>query len=98
MERKSFEIYIAGCSGNPHCEGCHNPESWNFNIGTKFNHEMDIKFWSDKIKAFDSLIENISIFGGEPLDNDWFELEYLLRKLYESCNKPIWIFTRYSFE
>ena len=97
LERKSFEIYIAGCAGNPHCEGCHNPESWDFTIGKKFN-PSDIIFWKEKILMFDGLINNISIFGGEPLDNNWGELEEMLRLLKNNVNKEIWIYTRYSIE
>jgi anaerobic ribonucleoside-triphosphate reductase activating protein len=37
LQYKSLDVYIAGCSGNPHCIGCHNPESWNFNQGEKYS-------------------------------------------------------------
>ena len=47
---------------------------------------------------FDGLINNISIFGGEPLDNNWGELEEMLRLLKNNINKEIWIYTRYSIE
>ncbi|MCX7648913.1 MAG: 4Fe-4S cluster-binding domain-containing protein, partial [Elusimicrobiales bacterium] len=96
LNTKSFEIYIAGCSGNPHCEGCHNPESWNFNNGNPYNlkYFLNIK---EKIELFDTLIENIMIFGGEPLDQDKNELINFLKDL-KFLNKKIWLFTRYELE
>ena len=48
-----------------------------------------------KIKIFDSLIDNIMIFGGEPLDQNQDELIHMLFDL-KSLNKNIWIFTRYK--
>ena len=94
LATKAFEIYISGCSGNPHCKGCHNPASWDFDLGEPFNDEYfsNIK---RKVEEFDTLVKNIMIFGGEPLDNDHEELTSLLYKLKE-FNKPIWLFTRYS--
>lgn len=96
LSTKSFEIYISGCAGNPHCKGCHNPNSWNFNLGYKFNNEYYVKI-KDKILEFDSLVNNIMIFGGEPLDNNHDDLINLLDKLSE-FDKSIWLFTRYSLE
>ena len=96
LDNQSLEIYIAGCSGSPHCEGCHNPESWNFDIGEKYDYSYFIKI-KNKIKDFDSLIKNIMIFGGEPLDQDIEELENFLSDL-KSLSKPIWLFTRYDFD
>ena len=34
---KSLDIYVAGCSGSPHCINCHNKESWDFNQGEIYN-------------------------------------------------------------
>jgi anaerobic ribonucleoside-triphosphate reductase activating protein len=96
LETNSFEIYVSGCRGNPHCTGCHNPESWDFNLG----HEYNMKYYlsiKSKIIMFNSLINNIMIFGGEPLDNDHDELLQLLFDL-RGLNKKIWLFTRYEFD
>ena len=49
LKTKSLEIYVAGCRGDSHgthCEGCHNPELWDFNIGE--NIQMDMKIKLDK--------------------------------------------------
>ena len=84
LSRKSLEIYVAGCKGDArygHCRNCHNPETWCFNQGTDYNLELPkIK---KKVKDFDEMIKRIEIFGGEPNDQDWNELEDFLRE-YET--------------
>ena len=96
LNTKSFEIYLSGCKGNPHCRGCHNPESWDFNNGTKFNTNYRNQI-AEKIQQFDSLIENIMIFGGEPNDQNLDELKELLLFI-KVFNKSIWLFTRYGID
>jgi anaerobic ribonucleoside-triphosphate reductase activating protein len=96
LENKSLDIYVAGCSGSPHCEGCHNPESWNFNQGEKYDYEYFNKL-KEKINSFSNMIENIMIFGGEPLDQNHDELIHMLFDL-KSFNKKLWLFTRYELE
>lgn len=93
LRLKTFEIYLSGCKG-PHCSGCHNPESWNFEQGELITNDTIIKL-KNKIQMFDKLIENIWILGGEPLDQDLNELVNLCEQL-KKLKKKIWIFTRYE--
>lgn len=94
LKTKSLEIYIAGCSGNPHCKDCHNPLTWDFTIGDLYNEEYFSRI-KEKNRKFDLLIDNIMIFGGEPLDQPMGELKVLLKDL-KTLNKPVWLFTRYN--
>jgi len=91
LSNKSFDIYLAGCNRTPHCKGCCNPESWNFNQGELLNNEK-LNEIINKIKLFDNIINKISILGGEPLDQ--INLINLLEKLY--VIRPIWLFTSYE--
>ena len=93
LSNRSLEIYLAGCKGNPHCKNCHNPESWDFSIGTDWKKSNEMV--QHKFVAFTSLIKNISIFGGEPLDQPWDELERFLQFLSGST-VDIWLYTRYE--
>ena len=93
---KSLDIYVAGCNGSPHCVGCHNSESWDFNQGDLYDSSYFQKIKS-KVQDFDILIDNIMIFGGEPLDQDYDDLIDFLIDL-NKLNKKIWIFTRYNIE
>ena len=96
LSTKSIEIYLSGCSGEPKCKGCHNPELWDFNIGEN---------WKDKIsdiltkcEEFSNVVNNIMIFGGEPLDNDRQELIDLLFTLNNDTILDVWLFTRYELD
>lgn len=73
LMRKAFEIYVSGCAGNPHCEGCHTPWTWDFQIGNSYK-ETYPKI-EKLLRAYTPLIDNIMIFGGEPLDQNIEELE-----------------------
>lgn len=94
LKYKSLDIYVAGCSGIPHCTNCQNPESWNFAFGEKYDFNYYTKLQS-KINDFNYMIENIMVFGGEPLDQNHDELLHFLFDL-KSFNKGIWLFTRYD--
>lgn len=94
LETKAFEIYLAGCKGNPHCLDCHNPELWDFNIGSVYN-EKYFSYIKNRVIQFDILIENIMIMGGEPLDQDLNSLIKFLKDL-NTLNKQIWLFTRFE--
>jgi anaerobic ribonucleoside-triphosphate reductase activating protein len=97
LSMRSFDIYIAGCKP-PHCNGCHNPEGWDFNQGDVFNSAYSHKLF-EKMNDFYELIENIMIFGGEPLDSPTEELVDLLAFINSATDcKPIWLFTRYDIE
>lgn len=87
LSTKSLDIYLAGCKG-PHCAGCHNHLTWDFNQGTPWGE------WEDKLttKLFHSMVEKVYVMGGEPLDQDLVELENLLRFL-KGFGKEIRLFT-----
>lgn len=95
LSNKAFEIYVSGCKA-PHCKNCHNPESWNFKRGKQYNKAYFNRIKA-KVDACDDLVDNIIIFGGEPFDQDYAELEELLKDL-KTLNKQLWVFTKYSLE
>lgn len=100
LNTKSLDIYVSGCKA-PHCEGCHNPELWNYEIGDSL-----IEGYSkaeNYLNEFDNLIDNVMIFGGEPLEQNPEDLDWLLfslnnRKFLFKDKIKIWIFTKYDLE
>jgi len=93
LSTRSLDIYLAGCTP-PHCENCHNPESWDFGAGDKYDLYY-FKRIKDKLIQFETLIDRIFIMGGEPLDQSPDKLEYLLMEV-TTWGKELWLFTRYE--
>ena len=58
LANKSLEIYISGCMASPHCEGCHNPESWDFDLGEVYDINYFYKI-KRKIEEFPSLVKKV---------------------------------------
>ena len=93
LKQNALEIYVSGCSRNPHCEDCHNPESWDYSNGELFSN---LKFkLKNKITRYNDNIKKFWILGGEPLDNpDLTELVKFLKKF----DKELWLFTSYKLQ
>jgi anaerobic ribonucleoside-triphosphate reductase activating protein len=92
LKRRTYEIYVSGCTRR--CEGCHNPQLWDFEVGEKVDDNYINKL-INTINDATNLIDNIFIVGGEPLEQPIDELIYLLKKL-KITNKKIWLFTHYD--
>jgi organic radical activating enzyme len=95
FEYGALEIYISGCNGNPKCTDCHNPELWDFKMGSPWYTWANTIF--RKIEEFESLVKNIWILGGEPLDNNQSILTEFLYFI-NTRDIPIWLFTRYEID
>lgn len=81
-------LYVSGCP--IHCKGCHNPELWDINAGTKYTVE----------EVFDMLNVddfNISILGGEPL-MQYESIVALCKLIKKRTKKTIWLWSGYEFE
>lgn len=94
VNTRSIDVYVSGCN-SPHCQGCHNPELWDFSVGTKYNPSI-AKYIKNKAEGF-STVDKILILGGEPLDQDIEKLKNLLRDLRD-IKLPIFLFTRYELD
>ena len=92
MHTTSLDIYISGCKG--HCKQCHNPETWDFELGTD-SKEVYSNRIAPKMQTLKGMITRIMIYGGEPLDQDHDELYGFLYML-EYFKLPIWLFTSYD--
>ena len=52
-------LFAQGCPH--HCEGCHNPETWEFGVGTQVSVERIVE-----IVAANPLCRGVTFSGGEP--------------------------------
>lgn len=88
-------IFTSGCSH--HCEGCHNPETWDENSGKEFNSEA----MSEIIKELDKdYISGITLSGGDPLYyNNVSDVLKLVSEIKLSHpEKTIWLYTGMTWE
>jgi anaerobic ribonucleoside-triphosphate reductase activating protein len=82
-------IYCAGC--NHACPHCHNPQSWDFNVG----REMTVREIMNIILA--DPYANVTFSGGDPMYQAAGFAE-LARAIHRQTNKDIWCYTGFTFE
>lgn len=88
-------LFVSGCPF--HCEGCFNPETWDYGYGKDFTQKTLISLIEATDKPY---ISRISILGGEPLAPVNLEtvsliIESLKKRFPE---KRIWIYSGYTYE
>ena len=86
-------LFVQGC--NRHCDGCFNPETWDYDKGQIFNRRIQELFLD---LGKEKKITGFSILGGEPLDQDERMLQ-LIKKIKERYpDKTIWMWTGHTYE
>jgi anaerobic ribonucleoside-triphosphate reductase activating protein len=88
-------LFVSGCRN--HCNGCFNPETWNFDYGQTF----DMIAVNEIIEACKKpYISGLTILGGEPFEvENQPAIAELIRKFKAVLpEKNIWIFTGYIYE
>ena len=80
-------VYLAGC--RHHCQGCHNPHSWDPDGG----REMSV---SQLLEVISENEADVTLTGGDPL----MQIEPLLElaKGIKALGLNIWLYTGYTFE
>ena len=88
-------LWVSGCTVC--CNGCQNPESWNFDAGKLFDEHAKQDLFNSLGKPY---IQGITISGGHPLENKNVEDVYLLLKEIKEKfpTKNIWLYTGYTWE
>lgn len=86
-------IFVGGC---PHrCEGCQNPQTWDYNYGEPVT---DIQIYVDKILKNKRLIDGLTISGGEPFQERNVEPLLALIKPLKKEGLNVWCYTGYQYE
>ena len=88
-------LFVQGCLKR--CKNCFNKETWDYLGGNEWNEEIKEKFFE---LISDSMINRISILGGEPLSlPNKKEIGSLVKEIKETFpHKEIWIYTGYNYE
>ena len=90
-------LFAQGCDIIPHCKGCFNPDTWDFNNGKEWTDEVEDHFLDLINRPY---IKRISILGGEPLADDNVKDIYnlVLRIKNKFPEKNIWIYSGRTWE
>lgn len=86
-------IFVQGCPHN--CEGCHNPETHDFDGGTEYELESFTHNIIDELDC-NPILSGVTFSGGEPMCQP-SALLYIAKKVVEK-GKNIVIFSGYTFE
>ncbi len=89
-------LFVSGCTH--HCKNCFNSETWNFNYGNPFTHEVEDKI----IKMLEpSFIKGLTLLGGEPLEpKNQVALLPFIKRVREKFGdtKNIWCYTGFVYD
>ena len=86
-------LFVTGC--HFHCEGCWNLEAQDFNYGKEYTKEVEDLFIS---YLKDKHVSGACILGGEPLHQDLNIILSLVKRIKKETNKPIHMWTGYTWE
>lgn len=86
-------IFFSGCKCK--CEGCHQPETWDFKYGYEFTKEIEKEFIS---YCKNPIIDHISLLGGDFMQQNYQEALEFIIKLKKETQKPIWVWTGLLYE
>lgn len=83
-------LWCAGCSQK--CQGCFNPETWDFNAGQPFNEDAK-KYLFEKLNK--PYIQGITFSGGNPIEyNNLPDIYDLIKEIKTKFpDKNIWLYT-----
>ncbi len=88
-------LFVSGCTH--HCEGCFNPETWDFQYGQPFAEATE----NEILEALSpEYIAGLTLLGGEPLEYaNWTALLPLLKEVRKRFpHKDVWCYTGYLFD
>lgn len=88
-------LFCSGCTN--HCEGCFQPETWNFHYGKEYtkdteDHLIDL--------LTNPNIQGLTLLGGDPFEPDnQRAILPLLRRLHtELPEKDVWAYTGFIYD
>ena len=86
-------LFVSGC--NFHCPNCFNRSAWNFNYGQPFTKKVEDKLID---YAKDVHVHHVSLLGGEIFHQDLNIILNLVKRIKEEVNKPIYVWTGFTWE
>ena len=88
-------LFVSGCRN--HCEGCFQPETWNFDNGEPFTAEVEDQIIESMKYDY---VAGLTLLGGDPFEEEnQAVLAPFMNRFKTQCpNKNVWAFTGYLLE
>lgn len=88
-------LFVSGCTNR--CEGCFQPETWDFHYGQPFTEQTEEKVLSMLEPGF---INGLTLLGGDPFEpeNQRALLPFLRRVREKYPQKTVWAYTGFLYE
>jgi anaerobic ribonucleoside-triphosphate reductase activating protein len=88
-------LFVSGCTN--HCEGCFQPQTWDFKYGKPFTNETEEKLISMLSPRY---INGLTLLGGEPFEpeNQRVLVPFLHRVREKYPQKTIWAFSGFTYD
>ncbi len=90
-----ISVFVSGCTNR--CEGCFQPQTWDFNFGELYDEEKETFIMEELKKTY---YKGITILGGEPFEevNQRGIIPLIRRIKKELPGKDIWMYTGFTYE
>lgn len=88
-------LFVSGCRN--HCEGCFNPDTWDFSSGDPFTDLIEDEVIESLRPHY---VDGLTILGGEPLEpeNQPAVFQLVTRAKHEFPEKDVWLYTGFTLE
>ena len=88
-------LFVSGCRN--HCEGCFQPETWDFAYGKPFDEQIQNEIL-ESLKP--DYVRGITLLGGDPFEEEnQKELLPFMQKLVAMYpKKDVWAYTGYVYD
>lgn len=88
-------VFVSGCTNC--CEGCFQPQTWNFTYGRFYDKKMEDYIIEELSKSH---YQGLTILGGEPFEpSNQKELIHLIRRVREELpDRNIWMYTGFTYD
>lgn len=81
-------VFVQGC--DHHCQGCQNPDTWDFNGGI----EMTVEEIAVIYKRREHVLDGITLSGGDP----FYQQEECVKLLKLLPDVNVWIYTGFEYD
>ena len=88
-------LFVSGCTN--HCEGCFQPQTWDFDFGKPFTRETEDELMELLAPGY---INGLTLLGGEPMEpsNQRALLPFVRRVRQAYPGKTVWCYSGFTLE